>query len=41
MSRLAQSLQLIQSNPDALAALVRLKRGIEKESLRVTPHGGL
>ena len=41
MSRLAQSLKQIQSNPDAMAALVRLKRGIEKESLRVTPNGGL
>ena len=41
MSRLAQSLQDIESNPDALAALARLQRGIEKESLRVTPNGGL
>ena len=41
MSRLSQSLTELAANEAALAALRQLKRGIEKESLRVAPDGNL
>ena len=41
MSRLSQSLTDLAANEGALAALRQLKRGIEKESLRVAPDGNL
>ncbi len=40
-SSLAQNLELIKTNPALLQSLTRLQRGLEKESLRILPHGKL